>query len=205
MYAIGHIALGYILGKITANLTKTRINFPLIFGLSILPDIDLIIPRISHRGPTHSIITALILFTPLFFYYGRKTLPYVIAYAQHSLIGDYITGNGVQLLWPINYVWYGGEKLLGNQMSILLELTSFTAFILILISNGDLWKLLKPHPTNLILTIPLGAIVSPLLLAFPLEAPAELLIPHLIYMIILTTSILLDLKKLIMRKINSEF
>ena len=86
MYAVGHIALGYILGKITANLTKTRINLPLIFGLSILPDIDLIIPRISHRGPTHSIITVLILFTSLFFYYGRKILPYIVAYAQHSLI-----------------------------------------------------------------------------------------------------------------------
>ena len=202
MYAIGHIALGYILGKITASLTKTRITLPLIFGLSILPDIDLIIPRISHRGPTHSIITILILFTPLFFYYGRKTLPYIIAYAQHSLIGDYITGNGVQLLWPINHIWYGGENLLGNQTSILLELTSFVASILILIANGDLWKLLKPHPTNLTLIIPLGAIVSPSLLAFPMEAPAELLIPHLIYMIILTTSILLDLKKLIIRKIK---
>jgi len=197
MFAVGHIALGYILGKITADLTKTRVNLPLIFGISILPDIDLLIPWISHRGPTHSIITVLILFTPLIFSSGRKTLPYTIAYAQHSLIGDYITGNGVQLFWPINHVWYGGENLFGNQTSILLELVCFVASILILLAEGDLWKLLKPHTSNLTLIVPLGAIISPLLLTFPLKVPIVLWIPHFIYMLILTASILLDLKRLI--------
>jgi hypothetical protein len=56
MYAVGHFALGYLTSKIASKSLNVNINLPLIFLASVLPDIDLLIPGLHHRGPLHSII-----------------------------------------------------------------------------------------------------------------------------------------------------
>ena len=72
MFAVGHLALGYITGKSSLKILKSNIDIPLIFTLSILPDIDLLIPRLAHRGPTHSIITITLVSLPLLIIYRKK-------------------------------------------------------------------------------------------------------------------------------------
>jgi membrane-bound metal-dependent hydrolase YbcI (DUF457 family) len=196
MFATGHIALGYILGESTARITKTHYNICILLTLTILPDIDFAIPGITHRGPTHSIFVIILLFLPFLIAYRKTAIPYIVATGQH-LIGDYIAGGGIQLLWPLNQNWYGLNIPLSNPITITLELILFLGCIALMIKTKDLQKLLKPHPSNLILIIPAGSIFSPVFLNYPLTVPNELIIPHLIFLAIFSLSIIIEIKNLI--------
>jgi len=105
MYILGHMALGYFSAKIIKNITGYNFNIFIVWFLSVLPDIDLIIPSLLHRGPTHSLTIILLVF--IITYLAKiKLMPYVAAFGSHSLIGDLLTSNvgewgiGVQLFWP---------------------------------------------------------------------------------------------------------
>src|SRR5665647_642056 len=102
MFAIGHFALGYIFGKGTSKLVKVRLNLPLLLATSVLPDVDLLFRFLTHRGPTHSIITISLLMIPFFIIYRKQALPYFAAMLTHILIGDFCTG-GVMLFWPLSH------------------------------------------------------------------------------------------------------
>ena len=129
MYPPGHLALGYFAGKITSKITKNETNIPLLWILSMLPDIDILIPTLVHRGPTHSIIVATAIFTPIIIYY-KKGIPYYASLISHSLIGDYITAYGCQLLWPINQTWYKYENPLTHTTQVIpLEILLFAIMI----------------------------------------------------------------------------
>ncbi len=134
MLVLGHIALGYITGKIVSKATDQSINIPVIWIFSLLPDIDLLIPGLQHRGPTHSVIVALIIFTPIFIIASWKAAPYFAALASHSLIGDYFTG-GAQLFWPLSLEWLGyeGSMRMGSPFEIFIEFALFAVMIAILI------------------------------------------------------------------------
>ncbi|MFQ5836465.1 MAG: hypothetical protein ACE5HG_01280 [Candidatus Bathyarchaeia archaeon] len=53
------------------------------------------------------IIVSCPLFLPAFLLFGKRATPYFVALIQHSPIGDYLTGAGIQLLWPIASDRYG--------------------------------------------------------------------------------------------------
>ena len=106
MYPLGHFAISYFLVNILKRFHKEEYNLPAVLIASILPDIDIIFHRyIVHRGPTHSIITMTLAFIPVYLYF-RKGIPYYVSLLSHSLIGDYFTAYGTQLLWPITNNWY---------------------------------------------------------------------------------------------------
>jgi membrane-bound metal-dependent hydrolase YbcI (DUF457 family) len=184
--------LGYLSGKATSKLTKTNVNLPLLFFLSVIPDIDLLIPGLEHRGPTHSLIVFCLLFLPIFKLYGTRVLPYLIPLASHTL-ADGLTG-GAQALWPINTNLYGTGICIKSLTNIYAEWTLFLASLTLLLTTKELWKLLKPHPSNLLLAIPIISIFDSTFLGFPIPVPTQLIIPHLIKLTIFTLSILTDLR-----------
>ncbi|MHA1861452.1 MAG: metal-dependent hydrolase, partial [Candidatus Ranarchaeia archaeon] len=188
MFAVGHIALGYLLGKISAELTNTKLKLPILFALTILPDIDLIIPGLKHRGPTHSIIVIALSSLPFLVFYRKSAIPYMLAAFQHVLVGDYLIG-GIQLFWPINQRWYGLYYCPESTLSELLEWILFAASLLLLFRTNDIRGILEPHKLNLVLILPIVAVISPLF-QFPIRLPNVLLIPHLAYMIIFAISFL---------------
>ncbi|MGE5637644.1 MAG: metal-dependent hydrolase [Chloroflexota bacterium] len=75
MFAVGHMALAYLLSKTSAKGLKVNVIVPAVFVLSIIPDIDILFGGEFHRGPTHSSIVALVIFIPFFIIYRRKTVP----------------------------------------------------------------------------------------------------------------------------------
>lgn len=190
---MGHLALGYLSGKASSKLLNADVNIPVLFLLSTLPDIDLVIPGLQHRGPTHSVIIFFLLFIPLFATYRKRAIPYFIAIAQHPLIGDYLTEKGVQMLWPITTNWYGlGINMMGL-VSVSLEWIVFLASLTLMFKTKDSWIILKPHLTNLLLLVPITTAFFPTFLRFPLVVPRALVIPHLVYIAIFTVSMLVDL------------
>ena len=193
MYAVGHIAIGYLTGKATGKLFRVNPNIPLIFVASVIPDVDILIPGLVHRGPTHSIILITLIFLPLFILYRGKVLPYFIAVTQHPLIGDYITG-GTKLLYPLTENYYGLHVNVESRINIATEWTFFLLSTLVLIETKDLESLFRPHRTHMLLAIPLLSLLLPTLAKFPTYVPKELFIPHIAYILVCVVSILIDVK-----------
>lgn len=204
-FAVGHLALGYISSKTSAKLLKTKLNIPLVLTLSVVPDIDIfiqtLIPTLEHRGPTHSIIMALIAFIPIFAIYHKKATPYLVALIGHSLVGDYITGQ-TQLLWPTTTQSYGTGIDIVSQTNVTIELLIFLASIAIMVKTRDAATLLQPHKSNLNLTlsIPTFTVLLPTFISFPSYVPTLLIVPHLIYIFIFSASIIIDLRKIFTKR-----
>ena len=192
---MGHFALGYIISKATVKITEMKLNIPLLITLSVIPDIDILIPFLEHRGPAHSIITLFMVFIPIFAIYRKKAIPYFLALIQHPLIGDYITGGRIQLLWPLTTQYYGMEICIKSQTNITLEWIVFLTSIIIMLKAKDTVTLFQPHKSNLILVIPTFTVLLPTFLSFPLNVPAWLIPPHLAYISIFSASIIIDLIK----------
>ena len=196
MFAVGHLALGYLSGKATSKLANVKVNIPLLFLASILPDIDLLI-GLEHRGPTHSLIVYIIIFVPAFWMFGKQVVPFFVSLASHSLLGDLFTGGGVQMLWPAVTERYGAQIQITSALNISLEWIAFLMSMTLLMKTRDITSLFQHHPSNLLLTIPVAAIILPAFLSFPLGVPLTLVVPHLVFLTILGLSIMTDLRQIL--------
>lgn len=205
MFAVGHMSLAYLLGKGSSKALHTKINIPILLVLSILPDIDIFYDFITgaqiHRGPTHSVIVAILAFIPILIYFGKKAIPYLLALISHPLIGDFIVGGQLQLFWPLTNTEYGLHELgsfyidIWNPINIILEMLLFVFAMLVLYKSGD-WKVFfKPDLTNLVLIIPITTVLLPSTIGYPfsdsllLSEPA-LAIAHMVYLVLFTIAIL---------------
>jgi hypothetical protein len=194
------MALGYILGKGSARLVKTNLNIPLVLVLSVIPDIDILAEHIDglasvipHRGPIHSVLVALVVFIPIFIIYHKAALPYFIALIQHALIGDYFIGGQLELFWPITRHKFGFPTSIQSIQNVGLELSLFTVSIILLLVTKDLYKMLQPDRSNLILAIPTFTVLLPTFVSYPLDVPILMIPPHVIYTIIFAASIIIEL------------
>ncbi len=197
MFAIGHFALGYLFGKGTSKLAHVKVNLPLLLAASVLPDIDLLFHFITHRGPTHSIITITVLMIPFFVLYRKQAIPYFAALLSHILVGDFFTG-GIELFWPLSHSTIGALNLEVTSMPVAItELVLFIVTFPIMYKLGDLQTLLKPNSKNWALIIPLGAILGPLLsLGRGQESsvPILLVVPSLLYVALFVYSLFVWLR-----------
>ena len=145
MYLPGHMALAYFSARGIQRITGYRFNLIIVWTLAILPDIDLLIPNLQHRGPTHS-LAAIILVFLISYIHERKWMPYVAAFASHALLGDLFTRGGClvgggylsgsNLLWPINNSWIGIPLLsMGSSSEIATEITLFLIMTVLLLYN----------------------------------------------------------------------
>ena len=69
----------------------------------------------------------------------RKGLPYLVALASHSLIGDLFTSYGVQLFWPISSDWINANStmMVNTPLEIAVELFLFLVMGFVLILSED--------------------------------------------------------------------
>jgi len=197
-FAVGHIALGYILGKASARSLKTDLNIPLAMTLCVIPDMDILLENIGlaqvipHRGPMHSFLAALIVFIPFFALYRKKAVPYFIALVQHSLIGDYLTGGKLQLLWPITLRQFGTARSIFSLENVTLEFLLFISSIALLLVTRDVYTLFRSHRSNLVLAVPTFTVLLPIFLSYPLEVPVLLILPHLVYTFMFLATIVIE-------------
>jgi hypothetical protein len=197
-FAVGHMTLAYLLGKASAKFLKVNINIPLILVLSIIPDIDILFqPFIAniHRGPTHSIIVAIVVFIPFFMLYRQKAAPYFAALASHSLIGDFLIGGQLQLLWPLSTNEFGAHELgfpyisIYNPINVALEFTLFAIALVVMLKTRDLFHFFRNNKLNLILIIPIFTVLLPTFISYPIHVPILLILPHLFYLVIFSIAV----------------
>lgn len=192
MFAVGHLSLGYLVAKGSGRLLNQDINLPLVFVLSLLPDIDILIPALEHRTITHSIILTLVASLPFFAYYKTKAIPYFAALAQHTLVGDFLTGGtqGFALFWPITQASYGFPIDVFSLTNIAIEWGSFLVALTVMFKARDLHKLFEHKPSHLALFIPIATVLLPAFFRFPMQIPSLLILPHLAYLVLFSLSIL---------------
>jgi hypothetical protein len=198
------MAIAYLLSKGTGRLLKVNFNIPLILVLSLIPDIDIVFEFLLnspiHRGPTHSLITAILVFVPFFWVYRQKAVPYFAALASHSVIGDFIIGGQLQLLWPLSTQEYGLHELgfpyinIYNPVNIALEFILFVIAVVVMFKTRDIFRFFRNSKLNLILTIPIFTVLLPTFASYPLHVPYLLLVPHLFYLLLFSISVLIVLK-----------
>ena len=209
MYAIGHVALGYLVGKIISRATDHNLNTPLIWSVSLLPDIDFIIPGLQHRGPTHSIIITLLFFTPLLLIRFQKTAPYFAAMVSHFMIGDYITGDGAMIFWPLSseFIKYHMPIQMGGSFEIQIELALFAIILVIMTISKEFHHLFHYEKRNLILSVPIFTIILPAMYKYPIKIPDILIIPHLILLSIILLSLSISIIQILSRaqKVNEKW
>lgn len=194
MFGVGHLALGYFCGFATARLLQIkRFNVPLVMVLSVAPDIDILIPQLTHRGPLHSIVVAAMVFLPVFLLFKKAAAPYLAALVSHSLIGDFVAGGRVQLFWPVTAGFFGVEMSIKSPLNMTLEWLLFAAAFVVIIKAGHITLFLEPHYSNLLLVVPVLTVLLPTLLAFPLDVPVWLVPLHLVFMLLFGVAILLAL------------
>ena len=197
MFAIGHFAIGYLTGKASAKTLNVQLNMPLLLTASVIPDIDLLLRFIHHRGPTHSIITIIALTIPFLIYYRITAVQYAVALASHSLIGDFFTG-GVQLFWPLSTEMIGALNIDVNSLTnSLLELALFIVSIAVMFKTGDLRKITSDK-YKLALLLPFGAVIGPMLAVGrgqEYALPLLLVIPSLFYLALFAYSMLVGKRR----------
>ena len=191
------MALAYLLGKPSAKLLKVNLNIPLLLVLSIIPDIDILFMPQMHRGPTHSIITAVLVFIPFFIVYRQKAVPYFIALISHSLIGDFLVGGRVMLFWPLTRAGFGLHELgsyyiaIENPVNVALEIILFLAATAIMLKTRDILQFFQNKKSNLVLIIPILTVLLPSVISYPLDVPTLLKLPHLFYLVLFSASVLM--------------
>jgi membrane-bound metal-dependent hydrolase YbcI (DUF457 family) len=205
LFAVGHMSLAYLLGKGSGKALREKINIPLIMVLSILPDIDIFFDLLTnsqiHRGPTHSVIVAIIAFIPVFIIYRKKAIPYFLALISHPLIGDFLIGGNLQLFWPLSNHQYGLQELGGpfidiyRPANVTLEVTLFLAALLVMYKTGDLKTFFKADKSNLLLIIPTTTVLLPSTIGYPFDQPLiifrpVLAIAHIIYLVLFAYAII---------------
>jgi membrane-bound metal-dependent hydrolase YbcI (DUF457 family) len=205
LFAVGHMAIAYLLGKGSSKALRTKLNIPILLVLSILPDVDIIYDFFMgteiHRGPTHSIVVAVLAFIPIFIIYRKKAIPYFLALISHPLIGDFFIGGKLQLFWPLSSNQYGlhesGSYFIGifSPVNVALEMTLFTVATLILYKSGD-WKVFfTANKTNLVLIIPIATVLLPSTIGYPfteslLLREPPLALAHLFYLVLFSIALL---------------
>jgi hypothetical protein len=193
------MALAYLLGKASGKLLKVNFNIPLILVLSIIPDIDILFDFLFnsdiHRGPTHSIIMAILIFIPFFMLYRKKAVPYFAALASHSLIADLIIGGNLQLLWPLSANEFGLYELgfpyitISSSINIALEFALFIIASIVMLKTRDILYFFRNNKINLVLVVPIFTVLLPTLASYPLIVPILLIIPHLFYLVLFAISV----------------
>jgi membrane-bound metal-dependent hydrolase YbcI (DUF457 family) len=165
---------------------------PLLLAASVIPDVDLLLRFLDHRGPTHSLITIAVLMIPFLLYYGKAAIPYAVALASHSMIGDLI--GGTQLFWPLSTRLYGAVTLdVKGSFTVTLELILFIISLALMLKTRDLQRITTSNYRTVLL-LPFGATIGPLLAVGrgpEYALPTLLIIPSLFYLAIFTYSMII--------------
>lgn len=199
------MSVAYLLGKGSSKPLRYKPNISLLLVLSIIPDVDIFFDFLTgsqlHRGPTHSVIVAIIAFIPFFIIYRKKAIPYFLALISHPLIGDFFVGGKLELLWPLSNAKFGLHELGGPYISIympidgLIEVILFIIAMVLLVKSND-WKVFfTAHKSNLLLIIPLLTVLLPSTIGYPFSKSLFLFSPilavaHVIFVALFSIAVL---------------
>jgi len=137
-----------------------KLIVPAILLLGILPDADLLLSNLGvvHRTFTHSFFFWIIIFVPLFIVFRLKSVPYFVAVVQHFAFGDLLMGK-VMIFWPFNSLQVGFGIGMPSLIDVTLEIAGLLLALGIIVYSGDLKRLFSVDKRNILMVIPLLALL----------------------------------------------
>ena len=174
--------------RVFSRVTGEEVNIPLVWLLSVVPDLDLLVRGLDHHGPSHSVVVVFALFLLFSF---KKSFVYFAVLATHSLIGDYFTGE-VMLFWPFSHEGFVSPYIVSmrSPLEVYIELALFVVFLGIFTFMKDFERLLKASVESLLLLIPLGALGGSFLMMRNYSGALNVLtLPYLIMVLMILASI----------------
>lgn len=166
---IGHVSFAYLLSKIFHK--STSLNLPLAFIFSLIPDLDILLLFSVHRGPMHSFVIYALAFIPFFIILGYDSIFYFLMIFSHILL-DLFT-NPVQLFWPMDLTWvaFGVDVNIQVYMELFLFISAFYFFV----KSKDYITIIRPCYSNILLIVPMSALMVMIVFGFPQYLPMLLL------------------------------
>jgi membrane-bound metal-dependent hydrolase YbcI (DUF457 family) len=170
------------------------VNLPLIFALSVLPDVDILFEsELMHRGATHSLVMISLLMVPFFVVYRKRAAPYFAVLLSHILVGDFITG-GAELFWPLTHQTFGFFLLRIPSLSLsVVEFALFLVAAALLFKTGDLKRLVKFNKMSWVLVVPSVTVLGSMANSGMLKETALLLfvgVPSVFFLILFGIALL---------------
>lgn len=161
MYLLGHMALGYLLSRPLASLTKRNPVSPAFLLLAGgIPDYDLLFGVLLPHGTlTHNLWIWIAAFAGLFFLLRWRILPYAVGVVQHFLIGDALVGS-VAFLWPLTTIKLGLNLGVPSAADTILETSFFLGLVVYMYLSGDLHRIFMVRASNLWMILPLATLTG---------------------------------------------
>jgi hypothetical protein len=180
----------YVWAVMFAGKRRRNLIMPLVLMLGIIPDIDLFLHGfgVLHHTFTHSFFFWLIMFAPFFAVFRYKAVPYFVAVAQHFAFGDFLVGN-VMIFWPFSQSYFGFNFTMLSILDVALEITGLSLAAGISYFNGDLRRLLSVDIHNILMFLPLFALLTSMLF-FAVDWPIVPLIAYILSRKLFTTIVL---------------
>jgi membrane-bound metal-dependent hydrolase YbcI (DUF457 family) len=193
MLGAGHLALGYIAGTLTAKVTRSSINLPLLLFIAVIPDIDYLFPDIGRRTITHSLLVQLVIASPFLIKYRQHAIPYLGALISHDVI-DLFNVAGVQLLWPIStynhpIIPYRIISQVAPYMEVV-ELGIALFVFIVMIVTGVVQQMGTSHGQILLLLGSLGSLAASIIAVRVFMLPLFLSLAQLSFIVLLSWPIL---------------
>jgi membrane-bound metal-dependent hydrolase YbcI (DUF457 family) len=113
-----------------------------------------------HRAITHSFFFWFIIFVPLFIIFRLKSVPYLVAVVQHFAFGDLLMGGGVMIFWPFSSSFVGFNFAMPSVVDVALETAGLLLAAGIIVGYGDLRRLLSVDKINILMLLPLLALLT---------------------------------------------
>jgi hypothetical protein len=141
-----------------------KLFVPAILILGVLPDIDLFLGSfgVVHHTFTHSLFFWSVIFVPFLLVFRRRSIPYFVAVVQHFAFGDFLVGR-VMIFWPFSLSYFGLNIAMPSIPDVGLETAGLLLAAVIIIFNGDLRRLLLVDERNILMLLPLLALLSSML------------------------------------------
>jgi hypothetical protein len=190
LFFLGHMVWAYVWAAMFTGKRNGKLFIPLVLMLGIAPDIDILLRGfgVLHHTFTHSFFFWLIVFAPFFVFFRRKSVPYFIAVAQHFAFGDFLVGN-VMIFWPFSQSYFGFNIGMTSMLDVALETAGLLLTAGISYYKGDLKRMLSTDIRNLLMFLPLLALLTSMLI-FAVDWPLIPLIAYIWSRKLLTTIIL---------------
>jgi hypothetical protein len=192
LFFLGHMSWAVVWATLFAKGTKTRekLFFPAILMLGVLPDFDLFLGGygVEHHSFFHSILFWVALFLPALIVFRWRVVPYLVAVLQHFAFGDFLVGE-VMLFWPFDLSLFGFNSPMFSVFDVFLEIVGLLLAFLVLYFSGNLKRLVSVRLDNVLIFVPLFALVSSMLY-FAVDWPIVPLIYYIGSSPILTTVVI---------------